>query len=1281
MPGKNRFLSEQQATSISTFKQDSFAGGLNTDRPASELSEGELAKAENVQCFPKDIMGRPGTTLFKNRRMPGTGTFHQLVFHQSSKKWLLHQGSQLWKADETMSDVWEELLLIGVDTSFAIDLDSSITENRENFIISTTSGIFHVLISDDTTASLIFQANSTPPSIHFQGHADQDYAATTPPHSYRIIYTYVRLSGTTTNGRYTPGAVLEQETGSANIADIDSQDYALYELDEPLTDGKILDIWLTGPMIAFTGNDTIFLGGNFSFQTGDTFIIETTGTPPSPLAVDTTYYAIRFDEDHIQVALTFSDAFAGTAVDLLTTGSGALFLKVDIFNNYGSHHTHLGVYITNDLGSQSIDPSTNTGFDPEVYTWVKDVEIQEVTGSLSRFGIEINPEVQISRTEAGGFNLKTRQWAALPSGDLGEVAGGWFFSATSGETTVNYSQINDSSKKGASIGYYNTALQVNRLKDGVRAFIDIGDYVIVCTSNKTYMYRINSFNNVGSLESVFQLTTPARIDDKIGVIDVGTISQISEGRFIAVCSDASVRIFDTVRWGSDLSLDKIKSSEIKKMQNGSVSAYWQGAYYLWYRKDSTDTHNTNTLRLAVEDAAGEGWTTYGGDSWIKPPLDSGAINFIDSNDISRIVVVDFTSLRPYWIETFDGYSGSGLVRTFIDKSDDPGICALGSTYVYDALDDSSFDTGILVKDLIGAATITEGQTLNFVDSVHGSADEARVITVDSIASGDDFDISTNITDYNLSAVGTSIDFSWNEVKLAPFASGGDDIEIGALAGDGVYFYVKVHQLFTQVYRYSLHWKAVQGATTYTSTQLIGSLSEEIRVALVGTTLTWYYGGVQIDTDTDAAWGAFPIFKGSFAGSNDGSGSSTISAKHNYFSFIAESGLSSSCIGLDGFGSSTVTGRSPSGTIKTKEIIGVREANNKEVQEAHAYLRPSEEADGFPSAFEVDAKDYVDGSITANETVNDVRYLGDIQFFKEASGRRLQAEFITNSTDFRMTSLDVDFIEKREKAHPLTTEVADSDSYADTEVKTDQEAWHDYFWEPDNFIDDGEVFSNRTYLFRACRYDYTLDLSEGVRANSFKTIKSEVLSNIGSDPDGFYTVIGPDGKVGSAIALGDIEGVSNLTFSSTKFDTSALEFHVWNFWVKKPPIASKFLQLTANGNQQPYIQFNDTTTLNFAGLGTVTVDAVDDGEWHNFWVYSTDVGTFVYQNSVLKGSFSISFPTFGGVDIVITLDENETEVFDVFLRNFSNTGPTDLDTDAFTDYYNDVVNNEGRNYLP
>lgn len=1214
MPGKNRFLSEEQATTISTFKQESFSGGLNTDRPASELNGTELPVADNVQCFPKDIMGRPGSSLFRNRRLPGTGTIHSYAFHQSTKRWLLHQGSQLWKANATMSDFWEELLIIGSGASFGIDSASTITENRENFVISTTSGIFKVLIDDDSTPSLIFQANGAPPNIPLGGvfNANQD-------HVYHIVYTYVRLTGDTSNGRIS--GIMEQETGSVNIVNASEKDYGVIHTANPISATNPITLYLSQAFTANAVSDDITVTS--SYQTGDAVVLTTTGTLPDPLATGTTYYFIAFTGIQAQLALTREDAFAGTQIDILDSGTGVHTISVDILNNALDHHTHIGIYMTNDLGSGIIDPVTNTAHNPEVFVWIQDVEIDPVPAT---FTIDIEEAVWNSRVQSGGRILKTRQWAALPNGDIGQVAQGWFFNATTSDTFVYYSQINDDSLKGISIGYYNVALQRHKLQTGIHAFVDIGDYLVIGAANKTYLFRLNSFQNVGSLQSVFQLTPPSRIDDTIGIIDSGTIAQISESRFIAVCSDASVRIFDTVRWGKDHSLDKVKNSEIKKMQVGSVATYWQGAYYLWYRKDSSDAHNVNCLRLAVEDEAGEGWTTYSGDDWIKPPLTTGAVNFVDENDIQRVVVIDFTSLRPYWIETFDAYTGSGLTQTFIDKSDDPGICPLGETYFYDALDNDNLDTGNWLADTTGTGTINEQNGRLEISIVQENSDEARMIHTTAMDASSDFEIEVQVTLFS-----TYINNLTNkyDLKLAPFASPGDDIGIGDLTGDGIYLYGQVVDDGAGNLTHDYFWKAVQGGTTYTSSFSASDFMEKLRITKVGNVLTWFNGTTQLDTNTDSAWGSFPALKGSF---------SFVTTTppipfygFNYFSFIAL-GLGNPCIGLDGFGDDTVTGRSPSGTIKTPEIIGVRESNRKEVQEAHAYIRPFEESVGLPSAFKINAKDYVDGSVTANETISNVPFEGDIEFFKEAAGRRLQAEFITNSTQFRLTAFDVDFVEKREKniEHTIT--------------QTTEEGYQS------NLAIDFVVWVTRQV--------YTIEKVSGSRAVAYKAI-NEIINEEG-----------PDGKPTSAMGYTGGSDVASFPHNGTFVD------HTWSFWVKDILLGETLLRFVdIVGSEDTFIEFTAHNLMNIYGNTLIPITSVNDGEWHYFVIIKDDDELRVYQNDILQATVAVTaIDIWGGGNLEITLTVN-LHIYDVRLYD------TVKDLSELASYRNDVLTNQGNIYLP
>lgn len=59
-----------------------------------------------------------------------------------------------------------------------------------------------------------------------------------------------------------------------------------------------------------------------SYETGDSVIFRTSGTVPTGLTNNTTYYAIRISATEIQLALSQEDALAGTYIDITSQGTG-----------------------------------------------------------------------------------------------------------------------------------------------------------------------------------------------------------------------------------------------------------------------------------------------------------------------------------------------------------------------------------------------------------------------------------------------------------------------------------------------------------------------------------------------------------------------------------------------------------------------------------------------------------------------------------------------------------------------------------------------------------------------------------------------------------------------------------------------------------------------------------------------------------------------------------------------------------------------------------------------
>lgn len=96
------------------------------------------------------------------------------------------------------------------------------------------------------------------------------------------------------------------------------------------------------------GNNWFVLGSTANYQTGVSFELSSTGSLPSPLAADppgTIYFSIRVDATHIRVARTYADAIAGTAVVLMTNGTGTNTITSEGQLQQGSITSHPGTIV------------------------------------------------------------------------------------------------------------------------------------------------------------------------------------------------------------------------------------------------------------------------------------------------------------------------------------------------------------------------------------------------------------------------------------------------------------------------------------------------------------------------------------------------------------------------------------------------------------------------------------------------------------------------------------------------------------------------------------------------------------------------------------------------------------------------------------------------------------------------------------------------------------------------------------------------------------------------
>lgn len=605
-------------------KQKDFRGGINLDRPASEIGENQLANAENVICFDHHVEARPGTKKATETAgtMPGSGTYHAFVANKSSLdvasnagQYILHRGSNLYNLRNPIQfgapvSILQSHYATVTSGAFGVDSTSTIRPFNRGNIVFTSSKIAYLPPQGGTW----FQINAPNP-VH--GFADDTAAASAYERRYLVTLSRIVAghgSGVAATNRLASGAILEHESGSNG---------ARY--------------YSAGTQTRDTDYATVYKASAFGPGAGYTFT-------------------------EAQLKSLFSSS--GAAND----------------NSAAQHFTHVSIWGTLDIGSNGRDPETNSGNSRDIYVWLGDVNRDTLMNVGGTFSDDFT-DAELRARMKSGLMLVVRGFEPLPSGDCGEATESFIFvssrSATSGKGIVYYSQVDFSPEN---MGYYFPGNQFKMFGDSVMAMRASQDVLSVFCTNSTHTCTLTAFEQTNLIQANFILTHWTTVDETLGVRDWGTISQVDRGTMIAVCSDASVRLWDTTKWGPDLSYDAV-NTEITKIvpanpsntTTGSFGIFYKGAYHLWYSKDSSDTNLTNHLRYGFGGRGGNRWTKYTG--FIRLPFRAGATVVVDdANRVQRLMGISTHSSANgylnndiYWLETFESFSGASEYSSAFER--------------------------------------------------------------------------------------------------------------------------------------------------------------------------------------------------------------------------------------------------------------------------------------------------------------------------------------------------------------------------------------------------------------------------------------------------------------------------------------------------------------------------------------------------------------------------------------------------------------------------------------
>tara|TARA_R110000868_G_scaffold29889_27_gene111169 strand:+ start:1861 stop:6156 length:4296 start_codon:yes stop_codon:yes gene_type:complete len=161
-----------------------------------------------------------------------------------------------------------------------------------------------------------------------------------------------------------------------------------------------------------TGADTVDLAAaKTAWATGDGVRLQTTGTLPDPLAVDTDYYLVKTDDDTFLLASTIENAFGESTYD---TGTVAV-------TNGDATVTGTGTAFTADVspGDRFVRDGDGVSYTVDIVTDDTHLELTEnydgATGSGLDYAITlIDTPVTIDLTDAGtGTHTVERLWSAF----------------------------------------------------------------------------------------------------------------------------------------------------------------------------------------------------------------------------------------------------------------------------------------------------------------------------------------------------------------------------------------------------------------------------------------------------------------------------------------------------------------------------------------------------------------------------------------------------------------------------------------------------------------------------------------------------------------------------------------------------------------------------------------------------------------------------------------------------------------------------------------------------
>jgi len=305
-------------------------------------------------------------------------------------------------------------------------------------------------------------------------------------------------------------------------------------------------------------------------------------------------------------------------------------------------------------------------------------------GTNGRLRIEDSTTDDTLRAREAGFAVKNRFMNPLPDCNDGVIAGGMLWGIIRGTGNIYYSQIPNNEEYYA--GYYRQAgngAQIDILPDDIQAIRQFSDRVLFYCSQSTWFISTNDFTTVvvKAVGEVVVVATGHWPLADIGVVDYGGIIRLDgiqkselmngAGDFL-VCSDGGVRICNGYEFSRDLSAGTIRKSLLTHVAR-SAGHYDSINGVMLFRSDNTINDSTHGYVFGIEpDQQGVGWHKYLNGDPVLPFARIGGIVVLDSSNYFHGLVLDASTGLLYDVSLYDGPTGSGLSKLWVDKAASDG---------------------------------------------------------------------------------------------------------------------------------------------------------------------------------------------------------------------------------------------------------------------------------------------------------------------------------------------------------------------------------------------------------------------------------------------------------------------------------------------------------------------------------------------------------------------------------------------------------------------------------